>query len=567
MNPPDTASSLSLDAPDAGSGTAGARAQPHASHAGKRIRVIDAVIALGALAGLAGVALALLAPSRYGMAAGVAIAYAGFCTAVIGRHRRRHARAGSLAQATAGATLVAYASQSGFAEQLALQTAQALRDAGEPTQLLSFADLEAGCLGHCRQALFVVSTTGEGDAPDSASGFARRLTAAAGPGGLRALRYGMLAVGDRSYANFCAFGHTLSAWLQRQHAQPLFDMVEVDNGDAGALRHWQNHLSALSGGAEIADWEKPRYADWLLHERRLLNPGSPGSPAFHLALVPAAGSVPAWQAGDIAEIGPRHAPAEVERMLAMLSLDGGTPVRCDGVATTLAQALATRIVLPDAHLAALAGVAPQRLADTLPPLPHREYSIASLPEDGRLELLVRQARHGDGRLGLASGWLTAHAEPGAAIALRIRANRAFHPPADDRPLILIGNGTGLAGLRAHLKARAAAGRYRNWLLFGERTAQHDAFHGDELAAWQAQGVLQRLDLVFSRDGGALRYVQDAVHASAGALREWVAAGAAIYVCGSLQGMAAGVNAALSEVLGEEALLRLGEQGRYRRDVY
>ncbi|MGO4325789.1 MULTISPECIES: sulfite reductase subunit alpha [unclassified Cupriavidus] len=526
----------------------------------------QAVTALGVLAGLAGVALGLLAPSRAGMAAGVVVAYLGFCAAVIARHRRRHARPAQLAQPREGATLVAYASQSGFAEQVALHTAQALQDAGVPAQCLAFDQLEAGRLAHCRQVLFVVSTTGEGDAPDSASGYARRLTAAAGTGGLRELRYGILALGDRSYANFCAFGRALSAWLQRQQAQALFDMVEVDNGDAGALRHWQNHLSALGGGVEIADWDKPRYTDWHLAERRLLNSGSPGAPAFHLALLPPAGA-PAWQAGDIAEIGPRLAPAEVGRMLDKLKLDGITPVRCDGAATTLAQALATRIMLPEPHLVALAGVAPQRLVDTLPPLPHREYSIASLPAEGRLELLVRQTRHDDGRLGLASGWLTAHAAQGAAIALRIRTNRGFHPPADERALILIGNGTGLAGLRAHLKARAVAGHHRNWLLFGERTAQHDAFHRDELAAWQSEGVLQRMDLVYSRDGGPLRYVQDAVRAAAGMLREWVEDGAAIYVCGSLQGMAGGVDAALTEVLGEEALLRLGEAGRYRRDVY
>ncbi|MFX5510409.1 hypothetical protein ABTD49_21515, partial [Acinetobacter baumannii] len=80
------------------------------------------------------------------------------------------------------------------------------------------------------------------------------------------------------------------------------------------------------------------------------------------------------------------------------------------------------------------------LIDALPPLPHREYSIASLPADGRLELLVRQTRHDDGRLGLASGWLTEHAPLGASVALRVRSNRAFHAPADDRPLLLIGNG-------------------------------------------------------------------------------------------------------------------------------
>ena len=54
----------------------------------------------------------------------------------------------------------------------------------------------------------------------------------------------------------------------------------------------------------------------------------------------------------------------------------------------------------------------------------------------------------DGDLGLGSGWLTHVARLGDEIDLRLRSNRNFHAPDDDRPMILIGNGTGLAGLRA-----------------------------------------------------------------------------------------------------------------------
>ncbi|RDK05652.1 sulfite reductase subunit alpha [Cupriavidus lacunae] len=529
--------------------------------------MLSAITGASWLAVAGGVALSVLGPSRMAMAAGVVAAYVGFCSAVVAHHRQRRARVAALAGTEAGATLIAYASQTGFAEQLALQTATALQGAGMPVQLLSLADVDARRLRACRQALFVVSTTGEGDAPDSASGFARRLLG--GADCLQQLRYGILALGDSSYARFCAFGHTLESWLQRHRAQPLFDLVEVDNGDAGALRHWQNHLSALSGGAEIADWERPRYGSWQLAQRHHLNPGSQGAPAFHLALAPQDGGMPDWQAGDIAEIGPCHAPADVDRLLARLGLDGTTPVRCDGHDTTLTEAMATRMPLPEPHFTAMQGqgLPPQQLVDALSPLPHREYSIASLPQDGQLELLVRRTCHDDGRLGLTSGWLTEHAAVGARIALRIRTNRSFHPPADDRPLILVGNGTGLAGLRAQLKARAMARQHRNWLLFGERSALHDAFYAEELAAWQADGTLQRVDHAWSRDGGGPRYVQDALRAQGDTVRQWVTDGAAIYVCGSLQGMAGGVHDALVEILGEDALRRLADEGRYRRDVY
>ncbi|WP_019450110.1 sulfite reductase flavoprotein subunit alpha [Cupriavidus sp. BIS7] len=519
---------------------------------------------------IAGVALAMLTHGRNAMAVGVVVAYLGFCWGVLDRHRRRLAARTALASApgdNARPTLVAYASQTGFAEQLAMQTARALQGAGRPVQLLSFAELDGARLAACDQALFLVSTTGEGDAPDSASGFARRLVAGSTPEALRQLRYGILALGDSSYARFCAFGHALSGWLQRHQAQPLFDMVEVDNGDPGALRHWQNHLSAISGGAEIEDWERPRYGRWRLAERHLLNPGSQGEAAYHLALEPEVAEHLSWSAGDIAEVGPCHPTEVAERLLTRLSLDGATLVRCDSRMMTLADALATRLPLPDSHLDTLIGLVPQRIVDALPALPHREYSISSLPADGRLELLVRQTRHADGRLGLASGWLTEYAGEGAFIALRVRTNRAFRPPEDDRPLILIGNGTGLAGLRAVIKARAAVGHHRNWLLFGERSAALDDFHGAELTAWQEQGVLQCIDRAWSRDGTAPRYVQDAVAAQASAIAEWVEQGASIYVCGSLQGMAAGVQESLIRILGEATLHQMTEAGRYRRDVY
>ena len=51
------------------------------------------------------------------------------------------------------------------------------------------------------------------------------------------------------------------------------------------------------------------------------------------------------------------------------------------------------------------------------------------------------------------------------------------------------------------------------------------------------------------------------------LKLWLAQGAAIYICGSLDGMAGGVDAALEEMLGRPALDALAADGRYRRDVY
>jgi sulfite reductase (NADPH) flavoprotein alpha-component len=198
----------------------------------------------------------------------------------------------------------------------------------------------------------------------------------------------------------------------------------------------------------------------------------------------------------------------------------------------------------------------------------REYSIASVPADGRLELLVRLQRREDGSPGAASGWLCEAAASADAIRLRIREHQRFRLGDNARrPMLLIGNGSGLAGLRGLLRARVELGVRENWLLFGERNAAHDFLLREELEGWQGSGWLEKLDLAFSRDQQQRLYVQDVLRARAALVRQWIDHGAAIYVCGSLQGMAGGVHEALGEILGGEVLAQLAADGRYRRDVY
>ncbi|MEG8231359.1 sulfite reductase flavoprotein subunit alpha [Pseudomonas orientalis] len=459
------------------------------------------------------------------------------------------------------AWLIGFASQSGFAEQLAWQTAGQLQAAGLRVNVQPLGSVSRDDLSQAQQALFVVSTFGDGEAPDSARGFERSVLGQ--DLSLKGLNYSVLALGDRQYAHFCGFARRLHFWLTHQGGNPLFAPVEVDSGDTEALLTWQQQLGQLTGHAPAAAWQTARFEHWTLSQRTLLNPGSVGAPVYLLGLTPPSPS--SWLAGDLVEILPRNGPRAVEHFLEGLGLAGSDGVLIEGLAQTLDQALATR-QLPD-NRTHLVGLHAQALVDALVPLGMREYSIASIASDGVLELIVRQERHPDGSLGLGSGWLTEHAAVGSSISLRLRRNSGFHLPDAPVPLILLGNGTGLAGLRSLLKARIAEGRQRNWLLFGERHIAHDYLCREELQGWLASGDLALLDLAFSRDQAEKIYVQDRLRESADVLRKWLADGAAIYVCGSLQGMATGVDQALVDILGSEAVERLIEQGRYRRDVY
>lgn len=534
--------------------------------------VIGQALALIALAALAGGLLSLhgwpawVAPTRGRVFAALAatFAYALAC-GLAQAHRRRRRRA---VGAAPDALRIVHASQTGYAEELAARTAATLAQAGVPARVESIGRLGGAELAVTRRAFFVVSTTGEGDAPDVATAFLR--DAMDGVPDLSRLEYGLLALGDRRYANFCAFGRRLDDWLRRAGARPLFDAVEVDDGDEAALRHWQHHLGVLAGRTDLPDWSPPRYERWRLCARRELNPGSVGGACFLVELVPMDGAAPGtpdgptWRAGDLVEIGPRHAPHAVDALLREAAVGGDVRVAFAGASMPLREALA-RSALPAA--ADIAGMSSQAVADRLRPLPHREYSIASIPADGAIELVVRQLRRPDGTLGLGAGWLTRHAPIGAAIDLRIRTNANFHAPDDDVPLILVGNGTGIAGLRASLRERIARGRRRHWLVFGERNADRDFLFRDEIETWRTQGFIERLDLAFSRDQPERVYVQHRLAAAAVDLRAWIAAGAAIHVCGSLEGMAPGVHAALVDALGTRVVEQLQAEGRYRRDVY
>ena len=118
-----------------------------------------------------------------------------------------------------------------------------------------------------------------------------------------------------------------------------------------------------------------------------------------------------------------------------------------------------------------------------------------------------------------------------------------------------------------LHARTRLDYTQNWLIFGERQREHDFFYQSTIEVWQTTGMLQRLDLAFSRDQAEKVYVHHKLREQATELKTWVENGAVIYVCGSINGMASDVDAALIEILGEEKLDQLRQEGRYRRDVY
>lgn len=75
-----------------------------------------------------------------------------------------------------------------------------------------------------KYVLVVTSTAGQGDLPDSIVPLYEGMKDMYQPH----LRYGIIALGDSTYANFCGGGKTFDALLQEQGARRIGDMLMID---------------------------------------------------------------------------------------------------------------------------------------------------------------------------------------------------------------------------------------------------------------------------------------------------------------------------------------------------
>ena len=225
----------------------------------------------------------------------------------------------------------------------------------------------------------------------------------------------------------------------------------------------------------------------------------------------------------------------------------------------------------------------------LPPLAPRYYSISSSPLVSPRHCAITVghlsgvARSGLGMFhGVCSSYLCASPADKVIYAFVRDTGSAFRLPDDpERPLIMLGAGTGIAPFRGFLQERAAlraggSSLGRSLLLFGCRHPQHDDVYADELRAL-ARASDTRLALAYSRLRDEPRmYVQDRLVQLADDVWELLDAGAVVYVCGATA-MAEGVRSALRGLYERKAaqgperaeawLADLSRSGRYLVDVW
>lgn len=395
---------------------------------------------------------------------------------------------------------------------------------------------------------------------------------------------------------------------------------------AGAAAPAANFTTSTTGSAAGGVYDKKNPFPAELKDRVVLNGTGSSKETIHLELS-LEGSGLTYEPGDSVGIMPTNCPEVVTDILKALNFTGSeTVTRPNGESATLDHALVEdcdvtglnrtlieryterskskklgallentkrdelnaylwgRQIVDLLHDYPVKDFSPDDLVTFLRKLPPRLYSIASSlkahPEEVHLCVAaVRYSSHGRYRKGVCSTFLADRVDSGSKFPIYIHRNNNFRLPLNqETPVIMVGPGTGVAPFRAFIEERQAVGaKGKNWLFFGDQHFNYDFLYQLEWQSYLKDGILNRMNVAFSRDLPEKVYVQHKMLEQARELYRWLEEGAYFYVCGDASRMAGDVHEALIDIVAEQGgksrddaeayVQQMTKDKRYQRDVY
>lgn len=458
----------------------------------------------------------------------------------------------------------------------------------------------------------IVSTHGEGEPPLAAEEFYSFLHGNRAPK-LENLQYSVLALGDKSYAQFCKTGADIDKKLSELGAKRLIDRRDCDVDFLPTTGEWINSLlekfegspksskglngSAVKISAETYSRVNPFKAEIL--EKIKLNGRGSVKETFHMELS-LEGSGLKYQPGDALGILPVNSDKLVDDLLSLTNNSGEEEVVAVSSQVTLRKALKSYFEIGilsrdtienhNANLknpelsSILADTAKltqflygsdvydllkaypfpyeaQSLVSILRSLQPRLYSISSAfeayPDEVHITAAaLRYEQKSRFKNGTCSSYLCDSSVIGDKVKVFIETNEGFRLPADpSAPIIMIGPGTGVAPFRAFIQHRTETGsKGKNWLFFGDQHFTTDFLYQTEWLDYKKKGLLSNLSVAFSRDQRDKVYVQHRLKEQSRELVRWIDDGAYLYVCGDMKHMSKDVLNTLIDVVGTEKQL-------------
>ncbi len=537
---------------------------------------------------------------------------------------------------------ILYGSQSGNSKKIATKAAKEISNIGYETLLLDMNEYNNRQLSQETHMIIVVATYGEGDPPIAAESLYNYIHSSRAPKldklsySILALGDKSYAHFCKTGIDFDKQLSALGAKpivarvdcdtdYEEQAHQWIHNLVSYYNDLAGtyvqADQVIDNPLTSDETEAPkiVYDRKNPYTATVL--EKILLNGRGSQKETWHIE-IDLGDSGLTYQPGDSLGIYPTNPGSLVNEILMHINLSGDNTVYIDGEKMSFRKALTHKKELNLLHRDLLLKLAEKKnnpllenilastdqlkdyiygrdlldllkdapkawmaqdLIDLLRPIQPRLYSISSSQAytGNEVHITVSAVRYnytGRDKKGAASTFLADQINIGDPLEIFFEENEYFKLPKEDRPIIMIGPGTGIAPFRAFIQEREVNEQKASaWLFFGNPHFTTDFLYQTEWQKALKNGVLHKLDLAFSRDTPEKIYVQHKLKNNAAQLIEWIHNGAYIYVCGDKNKMATDVYNTLIEIVKEqlnyddekaaEYVKDLKRNRRYLEDVY
>lgn len=500
---------------------------------------------------------------------------------------------------------ILFGTQTGNAEGLALDTAGVAKTYGLDAKVQGLDEVDIKDFQNMKNVIVSIATYGEGEMPDNAELFWKDLLSPEMPK-LPEMRFGVLALGDTGYDEFCQAGKLIDMRLEQLGASRIISRQDCDVDYEDIAASWisdavpklTNNLSRSDPGEKStrvrSEWNRKNPFPARLSLNKLLSKNGSGKEIRHYE-VDISDSGIEYSAGDVINVLPINNSKLVSLIIERLDIDPSyipdgkeqsleilltsyyeisTPgkklvtyleeklnneslskVAKNSDKNALSDYLWGKDILdllnidPDFHFDV------DELLSNLKPLQHRAYSISSSPKKypDSVHMTISSVRwltNNRDHLGVCSTYLADRVNDDQKVKIFMSPNKAFRIPENhETPMIMVGPGTGIAPFRAFLDEREIIGASgQNWLFFGDQTREFDFIYENEFSEKLEKGILTKLDLAFSRDQGEKIYVQDRMLESSAELFRWLEKGAYFYVCGDALRMAKDVDATLRKII-------------------
>lgn len=511
--------------------------------------------------------------------------------------------------------LIVYGTETGNAKKVASKLQASFKKEKINAKSIDVFQFDAAKLEKETLILFVISTQGEGEFPLNAKDFYEKLKAS--NTNLDQLSYAVFGLGDSSYPLFCHAGVLLDEVLADKGAKRLLPLVKADVDFNPLVEKWNNDLRNLFSGVQnetkvsnsVQNIPHKKNYKGIIKHKIVLNDKGSNKETYHLEIT--SEDDVAYEPGDALGVIPKNSKDDIEFIIHYFGAKNNDEISIKDEKKTVYNWLENRNIkgLSKRSLEAvseLLGAENQwekadlidvlkaikdsqfeieklhQLIEILLPIAPRLYSISSSAEahDGEVHLTVNLNKfrvEGEEKTGFASQYF-ANFPLNEEFEFYIHRNDNFRLPEEDKDIILIGPGTGIAPFRSFLAERDVIGAEgKNWLFFGEQHFTLDFYYQTEIQEWLSTGVLTKLSTAFSRDQEKKIYVQDRIKENAKEFNSWLENGAYIYLCGQKEPMSKDVENTIIEVISserkisidqaKEILEELENQGRFLKDVY